>query len=647
MLGRSRATLLAMTGLALVLSCSRRRDDDVALEALPSGLDAKEAPMLADLVARGELPPLEERLPEKPLVARRDYPGYERAGVYGGTWRRGGGTQLFGWRMVGGYTPLIRWRFDCQGLEPGLAESWEFNEEGTRLVLRLRRGVRWSDGHPFTAESFAFFHELCKDSRNSYAHPVWSLVDGKPMTVETPDDWTIVMNFAGPNWLVPIWLATGFWESERYTIPKHYMLQFHPDHNPRYEDFGEFERRNLGYQNADRPSLWPWRLRVYEKGGHRIILERNPYYYVVDHLGRQLPYIDRVKSLHVPNSQVGVLKVLAGEVDCTYRGAWLSDLTLYLKGQRRGGYRVIRTWSSGCGCNPAILLNWSAPDPVLRKLIRDQRFRRALALGIDRDKCNEIAWRGLLHPQAVTVSRESWHFADAAGRALFDRWERTYAEFDIGKANALLDGMGLTRRDEDGFRRRPDGERLSLILDAYSASSFREMNDTALIVAEGWRALGIDVVIYTPPGVEMMQRRRLGKFTVSMRGGAQMDLFTNPDWVFPTQPRYWHPKVGLWYQTGGKKGEPPTGPMKRLLDIYDEMVQEPDLRKRHEYVRRAVRIHIDEGPFCLGTVGRRPHLVVASNRFHNVSTTGLGGAWGVAHPATSFPEQCFIQEERR
>jgi len=598
--------------------------------------------MLAARVARGELPPVEERLPENPLVAQHDYAGYEGAGRYGATWHTfHAGAQMGSWKMIGGYSPLIRWRFDASGLEPGLAESWAFSEDGTVLTLRLRKGLRWSDGHPFTSESFAFWYELCVDDRHQYTPPVWCLVDGKPMTVETPDDLTIVMRFAGPNWLVPLWLATGFWWCDVYNIPKHYMQQFHPDHNPGYVDFNTFVRMDLTHGNPDRPSMWPWRLVKYDKGGFLVELERNPYYYVVDDRGRQLPYIDRVKSSLIAEQQVRVLKVLAGEVDCQFRGLQLRDLSLFMKGRKTGGYGV-RRWQSASGALPAMLLNWTAPDTVLRKLIRDQRFRKALALGIDREKCNEIAWRGLLEPQGATVSREGWHFLDSEGQALFAEWERADARFDLVEANALLDAMGLSSRDEEGFRLRPDGARLALVMDVPSSNASGTANDIGLIVAEGWRRMGIDAVLYTPPGAEISLRRTLGEFTVSTHGEAEMDLFTYPDWVFPTLPKYWHPKVGRWYQTGGREGEPPSGPLRRLLDLYDAIKREPDISKRHQYVRDAVRIHIEEGPFHLGTVGRAPALVIVANHVHNVPETGILGPWAIATPGTSFPEQYYI-----
>ncbi|HUU23156.1 MAG TPA: ABC transporter substrate-binding protein [Phycisphaerae bacterium] len=621
------------------------------LSAWPSGLEANEAPMLAKRVAEGRLPPLSQRLPERPLVARHDYAGYEGPGRYGGTWRRfDTNPQFASWKMVGGYAPLVRWRFDCLGLEPGLAESWQYNDDGTALTLHLRKGLKWSDGHPYTSADFAFFYELCLRNEAQLIPPVWCLVGGKPMAVETPDETTIVMKFAGPNWLVPLWLATGFWENEKYNIPKHYMVQFHPRYNPAVTagDFTEFSRKNLPHQNPDRPTMWPWRLKECRDGGYYVLLERNPYYYVVDDLHRQLPYIDRVVSKLIPDQQVQVLKMLAGEIDCQYRGIQVMDLALFLKGTRSGRYRI-KMWESTNGAEPGILVNWSAPDPVLRGLIRDRRFRRALALGIDREKGNQIAWRGMCTPQGSTISEESWHFAGEEGRRLFEEWKSAFAEYNLDKANTLLDEMGLTRRDAEGYRLRRDGERLTLVMDVTDASGNRMENDMGLIIAEGWRRMGIDAIIYTPPGAERSLRITLGKYTISMHSQAEMDLFTYPDWVFPAMAKYWHPKVGRWYETGGTEGDPPTpgDPLDRLLKIYDRIKKEKELAKRHELVHQAVRIHIDEGPFVLGTVARSPAPVLVGRGFHNVPDKGILGPWAPAGPGSSYPEQCWMDPEAR
>ena len=279
--------------------------------------------------------------------------------------------------------------------------------------------------------------------------------------------------------------------------------------------------------------------------------------------------------------------------------------------------------------------------------MRQQKFRQALALGIDREKCNQVAWRGLLQPQAATVSQEGWHFADETGQALFEEWKQADANFDIDQGNKLLDQLGLDQRNKQGHRLRVDGQPLQLVMDMPSSNLNRQENDIGLIIADGWRAMGINVILNTPPGAELSLRRNLGKFTVSMHGEAEMDLFTYPDWVFPTLPKYWHPRVGKWYETGGKEGEPPTGPLKELLDLYDSIKKEKNLQKRHQYVRDAVRVHIEQGPFHLGTAGRSPSLVVVKDRFYNVPTNGILGPWAIVTPATSYPEQYFISDSKK
>ena len=151
------------------------------------------------------------------------------------------------------------------------------------------------------------------------------------------------------------------------------------------------------------------------------------------------------------------------------------------------------------------------------------------------------------------------------------------------------------------------------------------------------------MILHNWPSAEFSLRQRLSKYEISPIDEAEMDLFTYPDWVFPTENKYWHPAIGKWYKTGGKEGEAPTGPMKTLLDIYDRIKAEPNLEKQHRLVQQAVRLTIDEGPFCLGTAAREPVLVIAKNNFRNVPPTGILGPWAVSGPASSYPEQFYFE----
>jgi peptide/nickel transport system substrate-binding protein len=634
---KTRHQFFLILALLLLAGCSKA-PNPTSLPDADGGLEAKESPRLTAQVRAGKLPPLEQRLPQNPLVVKP----YEALGHYGGTWHvMVDNPDLGMYKMMNGYAPLIRWKADCSGLEPGTASSWEFNKDGTELTLHLRKGIKWSDGVEFTAEDLVYWGKLIHEGKQKFAKPFWSLVDGKEMVVTAPDKYTVVMKFAGPNWFAPLHLATGHWNPDEYNVPKHYMSQFDPAFNPKYKDYDTFDKKNMSHFNPERPNLWPWQLKAIKDGGFRMEFERNPYYYMTDPAGRQLPYIDRVEANYVPDTQVRVLKILSGEIDAQFRLIDLRDLSLYMEGRKRGGYRVLK-WKEASGGNVSMILNWSPPDLELRKLMRDFRFRKALSHGIDRQKCSEVVWRGLTIPQQATVSREAWHFRSPEGKKVFDDWANSHTAFDLKLGNQLLDEMGLTKRDRDGVRLRPDGKRLSLMIDIPPVNAVTE-TDCALICADGWRKLGIDIVIKNWPGAEHDLRKRTGKFEVSNHGEAEMDLFTYPDWVFPTADNYWHAQIGKWYKSGGKEGEEPTGDMKYLLELYAKLSKEKDIEKAHKIIHEAIRFHTKQGLYTLGTSANPPSLVIVKNSFRNVpADPRVLGPWAVSGPATSYPESFFF-----
>ena len=135
------------------------------------GLEAREAPMLSDLVAKGALPPLAQRLPLDPLVVT----SAQEPGLYGGTWRMMMNLpSLEMFKITGGYSSLVRWNPQNSGLAPGLATSWEFNADGTALTLHLRRGVKWSDGADFTSADLVYWWGVVTDGRARLDAPFWS-----------------------------------------------------------------------------------------------------------------------------------------------------------------------------------------------------------------------------------------------------------------------------------------------------------------------------------------------------------------------------------------------------------------------------------------------------------------------------------------
>ena len=137
----------------------------------------------------------------------------------------------------------------------------------------------------------------------------------------------------------------------------------------------------------------------------RFIGVRNPYFHRVDPRGQQLPYIDRF-ILHVIDGRLIPIKTGAGETDLQARHLAMKDYTFLKAGERRSRLRTL-LWQEGRAAHLALYPNLNASDPVWRGLFRDQRFRHALALGLDRGAINQFLYFGLAAPANNTILPES------------------------------------------------------------------------------------------------------------------------------------------------------------------------------------------------------------------------------------------------
>ena len=443
----------------------------VEVEAAPNvpPSDYNEAPALQALVAAGALPPVDERLPEEPLVLEP----VERAGNYGGTWHTAlvGGQDTAWLRRTIAYDYLTRWDPEFTKIIPNVAKSIDINDDASEYTFNLRKGMKWSDGEPFTADDILFWWEdvATNEEISPGGPPAWMKVGDEQAVVEKIDDETIVFKFPVPNGLLLQHMATpGGWEPTRY--PKHYLQQFHTKYNPDGVEalvkaagatdwVNLFQLKGAGvpgtpvpaiFQNADMPTLYPWKMTTAYGSGTQVVVERNPYYWKVDTEGNQLPYIDKVIFDILEDREVLLLKVLNGEVDMMSRHFNTNDNKAVIADSREDGeYEFFETISAGN--TTGFHFNLTHKDERMREIFQDKNFRIAMSHCINRQEIIDVLYIGQGEPMQSAIARELPDLFD-------EEMYNAYTEYDVELAHEYLAEAGFTEQDSDGFFLGPDGE---------------------------------------------------------------------------------------------------------------------------------------------------------------------------------------------
>lgn len=599
-----------------------------------------ETPMLKDDVEAGKLPPVSQRLPAAPLVV--DLQGASTAtGQHGGTLNmligRARDVRML---VVYGYARLVGYDRGL-AIVPDILESFEVRE-GREFTFRLRKGHKWSDGHPFTAEDFRYYWEDVAGNRelSPSGPPRDLLVEGEAPQFEVLDLTTVRYTWSKPN---PDFLANLAGASSLFIYrPAHYLRRFHKKYSKKVaeaEANGTAKRKwsqvhnrldNLyQFDNPDLPTLQPW-MNTTRPPADRFVALRNPFFHRVDSNGRQLPYIDRV-VLAVADSKLIPAKTGAGEADLQARELQFNNYTFLKQNEKRNNFRTL-LWRTGTGSQFALYPNLNVNDPEWRKLLRDVRFRRALSLAIDRSLVNQVVYFGLGTEANNTVLPESPLFRE--------RYQKRWASYDRKAANRLLDEIGL-KRGGDGVRRLPHGRPLEIIVE--TAGEGTEQSDILELIRETWREVGI--MLFTKPSQRENFRQRIfsGETVMSVWGGLENGIPTadmSPEMLAPTsQQQLQWPKFGQFVETGGKSGErvdiPEVRELARLLVAWYRSAERAE---RDQIWHRMLDIHAEQ-QFVIGVVCGVPQPVVVRDSLMNVPERGIynwnpGAFFGMYRPDT-------------
>ncbi|HEX6358705.1 ABC transporter substrate-binding protein [Actinophytocola sp.] len=597
----------------------------------------REAPELAKLVSSGQLPPVAERVGSDPLVLKPIH----STGRYGGQIRRGfvgQGDFQNAVRFCSGPDSLLYWDFRFEKVVPNIARAYELSDNDRVLTLHLRKGMKWSDGQPFTADDIVFWREDVSLSPELSSGSSSMRIAGEEVTVEKVDEVTVRFVSEAPNPTLPERLA-GWTDLSGMAgnahlggggfLPKHYLSQFHPKYtsvdaaNKLATDAGFkgwaalFRNRTAWHQNPELPVVTPWVVTrpisdpPWEFGP-------NPYSIWVDHEGNQLPYVGKITMGNVENTEVLVLRAAAGEYDVQDRHLGVTNLPVLIENEKSGSYKLHRAPGTEVDCGVRLNLAYEQ-DPELGELIRTVEFRRALSLGIDREQVNEAFFLGTGTVTATTAAEGSLYDPGA-------EWRTKWAKHDPKQANKLLDGIGLTTKDSEGYRLRKDGtDRIRLDYQAFS--SFADFTGIGEMIKRQWQTIGIDLNVASVEPNLLIQRSTANQLMLSGQAVGTDDPFLKADTFLPTVTNNYPGMIGIpyakWFASDGQQGTEPPASLKLLKDamaLYEKGLSEPDDEERVRIGKELYRMHADQ-VWSIGIAGfglAVNGVYLTNNRLRNV-----------------------------
>lgn len=591
-------------------------------DAAPAGPPTQfnEAPMLAELVAAGDLPSVDERLPANPMVM----PVSESIGQYGGTIRRGFKGVSDRWGPTKHIDRNLVWYDENLVLHPRNIESWELSDDAREWTFHMREGLKWSDGTPLTTEAVTWWWENYVNNTDIFpGGPSGAWVSGSeqtPLELEVADDYTFSLKYADPKPLLLLSLGRG-WDA--IFMPGHYLAQFHAEltddvaaleaatAEAGFNAWNEyFLDRNFWYMNTDRPVLGGW-MATNALSEELFVMERNPYFFAVDAEGNQLPYLDSVNHRLFEANDVFDLRIINGEVDFQARHVNLANFTLYKENEEAGDYSVYIGTSSS---HPAIQLNLTTKNEQLREFFNIRDVRIALSIAVDRDAVNELVYDGLMTPRQyspISISPQA-----------YPKQANAHIEYDVERANQLLDDAGYSEKNGDGLRVWPGtDEPISFTIEGINEPG-SQLEDFVNEVTRYYKEVGISGTYKYVERSLYTEHYQANEIEAGCWAGDRtvVPLAAPIIWTAEQDDRPWAPAWVHYRQSGDAvptSEAPPDGHwMWDIWDLWDQVQAEPDPDQQTVLFQQILDIWAEELPM-IGYLGEGPAVIIVKNGFRN------------------------------
>ena len=634
-----------------------------------------EAPLAAALVATGALPPVEDRLPVPSDILV--VPVVNRIGDYGGTWRRAFTSSNDGQNMDRiNHDHPIYW--DTNGLDnmAHVIKAWDIDDAYNVHTFHLRKGNRWSDGELLTSDDIGFMHEMMEDDELVPSKPFWLKHEGILGQFKKIDDQTFQISWPGattPNYgFIDLYAGLGnggqwlAWARPyQWYGPEHYLKQFSLPHNPGnsaeidkmvsdegYETWVQlFRQKSIPHRNRDLPVNSPWQM-TSPITGQQMVMERNNYYWATDPHGNQLPYIDRIVLQLGENLEVINLRAIAGEIDFQHRHIVFAKLPVFQQNKEKGNYENF-FWPNVRGVDSGLTMNqtWDGcglevgcgnEDHELSKWLKSLELRQAVSLGADREEINETIFLGVAEEKAGLPFSYVPYYPG-------EQWESYFCcDRDVAGANKILDDLGLTAKDSEGFRLRTDGSNKPITFEFHvTTASFTDNEGMGELITRHAADYGLKINLVVEERATATAHRGRNEHQVILGGGGGHEMWAGEGGEFPIHDYTGYAiRNGLWWKSEGEKGEEPAvgSPIRRMAEIYYEGLTVPRGSDERNALGQEFQTLFVSNLYGIGFVGNSPAsngTIVKKNNFLNVPVLAANIST-VQNPGVARTEQFFF-----
>ena len=458
---------------------------------------------------------------------------------------------------------LVRVNRVTDALEPALAESWESSPDGRSQTLKLRKGVMFSDGAPFTSGDVLFSFDVAYDAPGSQLAESITPA-GQRLEVTAPDATTVIVKFPAP-------FAPGIRLLDNLPILPRHKLE------PAFREKTIQKAWTGSTPLSEIVGLGPFVLSEHV-AGQRLVFKRNPHYWRKDEHQKPLPYLDRLTIEIIPDQNAEALRLESGATDLMSNADIRSDD--YARFKRLADQGRLKLLDAGVGLDPNVLWFNLKPPPSkdVKPWLRRTEFRQAVSFGVDRQAIANTVYLGAAVPVfgPITPRHGPWYSTDIPGYA-----------YDPAKARRLLAAAGLTDRDGDGQLEDAAGAPVRFSVLVQKDATIRER--TVALLQEQLRALGISLDVV---GLDLgsIGKRWFGGDYDSIFHGFQAsatDPAMNLDfWLSSGNSHFWNP--------GQKK--PGTPWEARIDDLMRQQVQTQDQAERQRLFVEVQRVFGEHVP---------------------------------------------------